>query len=250
MESVAFITLTSALMYPGGLAARPEVALQALTFPIAVIAAERLEMSFLLKKAGSRFVLFGMIGWCLLWNVVTWRGIPNLTVMGGITLLLVMSIAFYDAALRVSKKQTDGLHKFLKTALMLSYVWLFLGAVAMTASSKISSAIFKDVLFHLIGLGFIFTMILGHAPLILSAALGKLPPKKAPMIPFLIFQTATTLRILGDFALLKSVPLWQFSGWISGLIHIISFFAYIATLIFHIRTRNRNEVTYANSNRR
>jgi hypothetical protein len=127
--------------------------------------------------------------------------------MGIITILLVAAIAFYDAALRIAQKQIDGLHKSLKTALMFSYVWLLLGAVAMTASFKISSAIFKDVVFHLIGLGFIFTMILGHAPLILSSALGKLPPKKAPVIPFLLFQVATLFRILGDFALVKSVPL-------------------------------------------
>ncbi|MCI0447769.1 hypothetical protein L0152_31720 [bacterium] len=249
VESVAFITLTSALMYPGGLPSRPEVALQGLVFPIAVIAVERLEMSFLLKKIGSRMVLLLLIGWCSLWNLSTWRGIPNHSVMGGITLLLVALIAFYDTALRVSQKQSDGLHKFLRTALMLSYAWLFLGAVAMTASSKISSAIFKDVQFHLIGLGFIFTMILGHAPLILSSALSKLPPKKAPMIPFLVFQAATVLRILGDFALLKSVPFWQWSGWISGLIHAISFFVYVATLAFFIRIRNKKEVIYANSNR-
>src|SRR5262245_43813811 len=235
VESVAFITLTSALMYPGGLAARPEVALQGLAFPIAVIAIERFGMSFPMKKITSRLVLIGLIAWCGLWNLVTWRGIPNLTMMGGVTLVLVASIAFHDMALRASQKQTDGLHKFLRNALTLSYTWLFIAAVALTVSSKISSAISKDVLFHLIGLGFIFTMILGHAPLILSAAIGKLPPKKAPVIPFLIFQAATLLRIIGDFSLMKSLALWQWSGWISGLIHAISFFAYIAFLFFSLK---------------
>lgn len=249
VESFALITLTSALMYPGGLIARPEVALQGLAFPIAVIAVERLEMSLLLKKTGSRLVLIGLIGWLLLWNALSWRGIPGLSVMGVITLILVGSIAFYDATLRVAQKQIDGLHRFLRTALIFSYVWILLAAVAMTALSKISPAIFKDVLYHLIGLGFIFTMILGHAPLILSAALGKLPPEKAPVIPFFLFQIATVLRILGDFVLLKSVPFWQWSGWLSGLIHIISFFSYIAILIFCIRTRNKTGVIYANSNR-
>jgi hypothetical protein len=52
IESVAFVTLTFALMYPGGFVARPEVALQGLAFPIAVIAVERLEMSFLIKRTG------------------------------------------------------------------------------------------------------------------------------------------------------------------------------------------------------
>lgn len=249
IESVAFVTLTSALMYPGGFVARPEVALQGLAFPIAVIAVERLEMSFLIKKTGSRLVLIGLIGWCLLWNALSWRGIPNLSVMGFITLLLVASIAFYDATLRVAQKQIDGIHKFLRSALMLSYVWLFLAGLTMTASSQISSAIFKDVLFHLIGLGFIFTMILGHAPLILSATLGELSSKRIPLIPFILFQLGTLLRILGDFALMKSVPFWQWTGWISGLIHMISFFGYIATLLFYIRTRNKTEVIYANSNR-
>src|SRR5262245_47157157 len=111
-ESIAFITLTSALMYPGGLSARLEVALQGLAFPITVIAVERLEMSFLLKRIGSRLVLWGLIVWCLLWNLSTWRGIPNLSVMGSITLILVASIASYDAALRGTQKRIDGLHKF------------------------------------------------------------------------------------------------------------------------------------------
>jgi hypothetical protein len=248
VESVAFMTLTSALIYPGGLTARPEVALLGLAFPIAVIAVERLEMSLLLKRKGVLFVLFGLIGWCLLWNVSIWLGIPNLQTMGGLTILMVGSIAFYDAALRVKQKKIEGLHKFLRLALMISYVWLFLAACAMTVSLQISSAIFKDVLFHLIGLGFIFTMILGHAPLILSSAFGKLPPKEAPIIPFCLFQAATLFRIIGDFGLMKSVPLWQWSGWISGLIHLISLFVYVTTLIFLIRTRNKNEVTYANSN--
>jgi hypothetical protein len=242
VESVAFITLTSALMYPGGLAARPEVALQGLAFPIAVIAVERLEMSFLLKKINSRLVLIGLIGWCLLWNLATWRGIPGLTMMGAITLTLVVMVALHDMALRVFKKQTDGLHKFLKIALMLSYLWLFFAAVVMTASSQISSAIFKDVQFHLIGLGFIFTMILGHAPLILSAAIGKLPPKKAPIIPFVIFQAATLLRITGDFSLWKSTALWQWSGWMSGLIHAIAFFCYVATLFLSIKRAERERL--------
>lgn len=246
VESVAFITLSSALMYPGGLLARPEVALQGLAFPVAVIAIERLEMSLLFKKMGARLVVFALIGWCFLWNLSTWQGILDLKNIGWATLLLVVSIALHDMALRGSKNKktlstAHGLHNFLKLALILSYAWLFTAAIALILSTKISAAIQKDILFHLFGLGFVFTMILGHAPLILPAALGKLPPTKAPVIPFLLFQTATIFRMVGDLALLKSVTVWQWTGWISGVIHIISFFAYVGMLIIFLQKREKAE---------
>lgn len=246
VESVAFITLSSALIYPEGLQAHPGVALAGLSFPIAVIAIERLEMSLLFKKTGARITLLFLIVWSVLWNLVTWRGTPGLSLMGGATVVLAAFVAFYDASVRTSQQNISGssahgLHRFLRNALFLAYGWLFLAAIAMMLSSEIPGAIMKDVMFHLIGLGFIFTMILGHAPLILSATLGKLPPGRAPVIPFFLFQTATCIRILGDFAFMKSIPIWQWSGWISGLLNTVSFFLYMALLVLSVKSIDREK---------
>jgi hypothetical protein len=230
--------LSFALLSPGGLSARIEVALSALAFPIAVIAVERLELSMQFKKKGAQIVLFGLVVWCMLWIFSTWRGIPNLSVMGVITLILVSSLAYYDASLRTrTNRSGHNLHGFLKLALVLAYFWLFAGSIVMIFWSNISAAVLKDVLFHLFGLGFIFTMILGHAPLILPAALGKFPPEKAPLIPFFLFQVSTLVRISGDFALIQSVSIWQWTGWITGLINALSFFGYLATLFMSVQGR-------------
>jgi hypothetical protein len=236
VESVAFIMLSFALISPGGLSARIEVAVSALAFPIAVIAVERLELSMQFKKKGAKIVLFGLIAWCMLWIFSTWRGIPNLTVMGIITLILVSFLTFYDASLRTRTNQSaHNLHGFLKLALVIAYLWLFAGGIVMSFWSAVSAAIVKDLLFHLFGLGFIFTMILGHAPLILPAALGKFPPGKAPLIPFFVFQTATLIRIVGDFALMQSVLVWQWTGWITGVANALAFFMYLGTLFLSLK---------------
>jgi hypothetical protein len=238
VESIAFIVLSFALLSSGGLSARIEVGLSALAFPIAVIAIERLELSMQFKKTGARIVLFGLIGWCVLWIVSTWRGIPNLSAMGIVTLILTCFLAFYDLSLRTrTSKSAHNLHGFLKLALIFAYLWLFAGSIVMVFWFTISGAILKDILFHLFGLGFIFTMILGHAPLILPAALGKMPPNKAPLIPFLIFQAATLIRIVGDFALMQSVLLWQWTGWITGVVSALAFFIYLVTLFFSLKRK-------------
>jgi hypothetical protein len=235
-------------MFPGGLIARPEVALSGFACAISVIAVERLEMSMLFRKRSARFVLFALIAWCFLWILTTWQGVPNLTTMGVVTLILVASLVFHDSVLHVSRTHAGhGLHRFLRSALILAYLWLFAGAVVMTAWAQFSPAIFKDVLFHLFALGFIFTMILGHAPLILPAALGMPPLQKAPVIPFVIFQGATFFRILGDFSLTRSIPFWQWSGWITGIINVLSFFAYIALIFLFLKKQKQLSKTKKDS---
>lgn len=236
-EAVAYLTLSSALMFPGGLPARPDVALAALSFPATAIFVERLELSLSFRKRGVRIVFWGLIAWSLCWTLSVWFSstvfelIP-IRWMGILTLLLTISVAYYDTALRFSGPETaQGMYRYLRVALRFAYTWLFAGSLAMICWTVIPAAIVKDVLFHLMGLGFIFTMILAHAPLILPSALGKLPSQKAPWIPFVIFQLMTTIRILGDFSVLYGMSAWMWSGWITGTVHLLSFLLLIVTVV-------------------
>ena len=230
VESVAYITLSSALNYPGGLMADPVVALAALSFPAATIVVERLEMSLSFQKIGAKIALWMLIAWCVLWGLTAWFRVAPLPWMGALTLLVAAGSIRYDMSLW-AKGSAGPLHRFLQRTLAVAYAWLILAAMAMIGSSYLPGAVMKDVLFHLMGLGFIFTMILAHAPLILPAAIGKLPPVSAPAVPFVAFQLVTAVRILADLCVAKWTAPWMWTGWTSGILHLALFIVYVA-LVF------------------
>ena len=224
VESLAYITLSSALNYPGGLVMSPVVALAALAFPVATIIVERLEMALSFRRKGAQITLWILMGWCILWNVAVWSDRISLESMGWLTLILAVGTIHSDISIRIKAK--GGLQLFLRRALGVSYAWLVLSVMAMIGWNHLPGAVMKDVLFHTLGLGFIFTMILAHAPLILPAAIGKLPIAFAPVVPFVIFQILTAIRLIADLTVANHLKFWMWSGWITGTLHSMSFAVY------------------------
>jgi hypothetical protein len=234
VESVAYVTLSAALTHPGGLIASPLVALTALAFPVVTILVERLELSLNFRKNGARALLWSLIVWCGLWILSSRIAVPHIRWMGVATLVIAAGCIRYDQTLWV-KTSAFQLHSFLRRALTVAYVWFILSALAMVAASYLPGAVMKDILFHLLGLGFIFTMILAHAPLILPAAIGKLPPFSVPVIPFAIFQLWTVVRILSDLMVANSIRIWMSAGWITGILHLVTFIYYMALIVRRLR---------------
>lgn len=227
VESLAYCTLSSALAHAGGLISAPVVALAALSFPVSVIGVERLEMSLNFRKTGAKITLWILAGWSALWGLSVWFNLLPLSWMGACTLVVLAGMVRYDMALWI-KGEAGPLHRFLQRALGAAYVWFLLAAVAMTLSTYLPGAVMKDVLFHLLGLGVVFTMILAHAPLILTAAIGKLPPDRAPIVPFVAFQILTAIRIAADLNVSRWPAAWMWTGWTTGVFHVIAFIVYVA----------------------
>lgn len=227
VESLAYCTLSSALAHPGGLMGSPVVALAALSFPVSVIAVERLEMSLNFRKAGARITLWILAGWSILWCLSVWFDLLPLSSMGVATLLVFAGLVRYDMSLWM-KGDAGPLHRFLQRALGAAYLWFLLAAIALTGWMHLPGAVIKDVLFHLFGLGVIFTMILAHAPLILPAAIGRMPPSRAPIVPFIAFQALTAVRIVTDLNVARWPTAWMWIGWITGTLHLVSFILYVA----------------------
>lgn len=230
VESLAYCTLSAALASPGGLMSSPVVALAALSFPVSVIGVERLEMSLNFRKVGARITLLLLAGWSALWGLSAWFELLPLSWMGVITLLVLAGMVRYDMSLWM-KGEAGPLHRFLQRALGMAYAWFFLAAIAMTWWMYLPGAVMKDVVFHLFGLGVIFTMILAHAPLILPAALGKQPPSHAPIVPFVAFQVFTAIRMITDLNVSRWPTAWMWAGWITGTLHLVSFILYIAMVL-------------------
>lgn len=78
--------------------------------------------------------------------------------------LSVWLVAF-DIARRTVR--TQGLSRYMAVCLLLGYSWLFVAGAAWAATSM--GLPFRDAALHALALGFVFSMMLGHAPVILPA---------------------------------------------------------------------------------
>jgi hypothetical protein len=136
-------------------------------FLVLTIAAERLEMTRLARRRrGSRAAFFGA-------TVLLLAGAAASTVdaraggtLYGVALVLVAAwLGAFDIARRTVA--APGLPRYMAVCLLSGYAWLAIGGVAWIAMAH--GAALRDLAFHAIGLGFVTTMVMAHAPVILPA---------------------------------------------------------------------------------
>lgn len=240
VEIVALGLLALAVTRPGGLTGRPDVALAGLGAIAGVIAVERLEFLLRSPARGPRVVWMGLLAWmALLGASVLWGPLP-LPLLGLATALEMGGVLAHDAAVRFALRLLRSgadmplggrppLYGFLAKALLVAYAWMGLGA-ALLIGWDFLPATAKDMTYHAIGLGFIFTMILAHAPVILPAVSGGPPVRRVPVGLFALFQGMTVLRLIGDAVVAKAPDLWAWTGWPTGLLHTVFFGLYIGAI--------------------
>ncbi|HET9642888.1 MAG TPA: hypothetical protein VFP68_05935 [Burkholderiaceae bacterium] len=136
-------------------------------FLVLTIAAERLEMTRLMRRReGASQALCAIFGIMLLGAVLSaWSGIWGGALYGLSLAGLPIWLMTFDIAWRTVRAQ--GLSRYMADCLLLGYLWLFIaGAAWMAASFGLP---FRDAALHALALGFVFSMMLGHAPAILPA---------------------------------------------------------------------------------
>jgi hypothetical protein len=137
------------------------------SFLVLTIAAERLEMTRLMRRRpGAVAALYICLGLMLAGSAAfslspVWGGwLYGLSLVGLAAWLVCFDIARRTVA-------TRGLSRYMAVCLLLGYAWLAVSGLAWIATS-IGYAV-RDVALHALGLGFIFSMMLGHAPVIVPA---------------------------------------------------------------------------------
>jgi hypothetical protein len=137
------------------------------TFLVLTIAAERLEMTRLMRRRrGAAAALHACLGAMLLGAALfavsaRWGGALYGLSLAGLALWLLV----FDVARRTVA--AHGLSRYMAVCLLLGYGWLGVAGMAWIAASFGAPA--RDVALHALGLGFVFSMMLGHAPVILPA---------------------------------------------------------------------------------
>ncbi|MBI3704362.1 MAG: hypothetical protein HY244_11095 [Rhizobiales bacterium] len=202
-----------------------------LTFLVLTIAAERLELSRLLSPPRSSQLTFILAVALILVGMA--RGELALTAapFSGIGLLALTAwLLRHDIAMRTIRM--TGLPRFSAACILAGYFWLALAGLLLLAMPPGAATFSYDAVVHAIAIGFVLSMIFGHAPIILPAVTGvRVRYSEAAYLPYGILHLSVLLRVAGD--LFEGVDLRAASGPLT----IVAFAAYAAVLIVASRKK-------------
>jgi hypothetical protein len=176
-------------------------------FLILTIAGERLELArVLLLKQMARlsflsFVAIFLAGLLLSLLALDW----GLRLAGLGLIALGLWLLRFDIARRTIRQK--GLTRYIAACLLPGYLWLITGgSFWLFYGGRYTAGPIYDALLHTIFLGFAFSMIFGHAPIIVPAVLA-VPVPYTPVfyLHLALLHASLVLRVVGDLL-----------GWSSG----------------------------------
>lgn len=191
--------LIAAVVWCGGVPAARLVPLLAV-FLILTIAGERLELARIaspgLRAERALFALSLALAVAALLSLTS----PLVAVpAAGILLLAVVAwLLRYDVA-RATVRM-PGLPRYVAICLLAGYVWLAVAGAGWLLGGARTEGVVYDATTHAIFLGFVITMIMAHAPVILPAVLGvRIPYHPALYAPVALLQLSLLVRVVvGD----------------------------------------------------
>jgi hypothetical protein len=193
-------------------------------FLVLTIAGERLELSRLLRLSrwdSVKFFIGILILVCGL-TVALQDFETGIKLCGAGLLAIGLWLLRYDMARRSVREK--GLARFMALALLSGYVWLAIaGCMWIAFTQDFSAGPLYDAMLHAIFLGFVFSMIFAHAPIIFPSVTGFAMPFDAGFYAhLLLLHLSLTLRIAGDVT--ETLP-WQQWGGVLNAAAVLLFLA-------------------------
>jgi hypothetical protein len=188
-------------------------------FLVLTIAGERLELSrFLPPSPVAQRVFISVLAG------LTFGMAFQPQVFGAALLVLALWLLRQDIARRTVKD--NGLTRFIAVCLLSGYAWLALSGAIMLAAGLAPGSAAYDAALHALMLGFVFSMVFGHAPIIFPAVLRVAVPYH-PLFyaPLALLHLSLVVRLAGDLAGLAD---WRSLG---GLLNALALAAFILNTI-------------------
>ncbi len=232
------VAVAAAVAWAGGVGAPSLVPLLA-AFLVLTIAGERLELARMLAPGvAAERVVFGLslaLGFGSVVSLV--MPVVAVPLCGTILLALVAWLLRHDIA-RLTIRQS-GLPRFVAVCVYAGYTWLALAGLAWLLGGARTEGPVYDAATHAIFLGFVITMIMAHAPLILPAVLRvSIPYHPALYVPVALLQLSLLVRVVAGDAWQSTIALQ--AGGIGAIVAIVLFAATAVTVsVLHGRQTRR-----------
>jgi hypothetical protein len=200
-------------------------------FLILTIAGERLELNRVLRPSRRQQNIFGALAGTLLAGVI----LTAFNLQWGVRLsgagMLALAIWSLpnDIAWRNIRHKLP-LTRYIATCLALGFVWLGIGGVLNLVFGAQAAGPRYDALLHSVFVGFVISMIFGHAPIIFPAILG-VPIGFYPAFYFhlVLLHLSLGLRVVSDLLLFDTGRMW------GGLLNEIAILLFLGMTVMSMR---------------
>jgi hypothetical protein len=207
-------------------------------FLVLTIAGERLELSRVLRLSARQYILFGLAAGLFLTGVIVSTGLPQpgALIYGTGLVALAAWLIRYDLARRNLRHRLP-LTRYIAVCLFTGYLWLLTAGFLNLVYGAQSAGPIYDAVLHVLFLGFVFSMIFGHAPIIFPALTGaRVAFRPELYLPLVMLHASLALRLAGDLAGWAAVRQW------SGIFNEVAIVAFIGVFAWTILRANKQAV--------
>jgi len=208
-----------------------------IAFLVLTIGGERLELSRVLHPLPGQLRIFSIIAAALsagallsLFDLMLGSRISGLS-------LLALSVWFLrnDLATR-NIHHPNPLTRYIAFCLFAGFLWLGLGSLLLLYFGALYAGPYYDAALHAVFVGFVISMIFGHAPIIFPAILGvPISYRPAFYVQLILLHLSLIIRIFGDLVNQPDIRRW------GGLLNEMAILLFLGMTIFSaLRTKSRN----------
>jgi hypothetical protein len=159
------------------------------------------------------------------------RGADRL--LGFAMLVFGLWLATNDVARRTVRMQ--GVTRYTAVCLLAGYVWLVIAGFSFLARPGEMVGPHFDASLHAFAVGFVLSMIFGHAPIIVPALTGRAVRFGGHFyLPLALLHASLLMRVAGDHAGALAVRRW------GGLLNEVALLVFLIVLVVAVRSAARN----------
>jgi hypothetical protein len=203
-------------------------------FLVLMIAGERLELSRVRRPSAKVRAIFHVSLGVVIMGIVTslLDFHFGLRIAGAGLLAIALWLLRYDLAWQSARQ--SGLPRYMAVCLIAGYFWLAAGGLLWILFAQFFSAGPRyDAMLHAIFLGFVFSMIFAHAPIILPTITGMaLPFQNLFYLHAGLLHVSLLLRLAGDLGLWLSLQQW------GGMLNTLTVLLFLMNNVRAVKTGN------------
>lgn len=178
----------------------PDVVLSWAAFFVLTIGGERLELGRVLRPSRASVIAFAACAGATFVSAIAAAFVPLAARAFGLSCLALSTwLVRHDVARRTVR--TRGLPRFAATAMIGGYTWLAIFGALISTLGLFGRPLAYDGALHALFLGFVMSMVFGHAPIVLPAVTGiTMPYRPIAYGPLVFLHASVLLRVGADLA--------------------------------------------------